>query len=367
MTATRILPFFLFILVGLFSPSAVEAQLVEQKGVGSVSYKGVFGISTEKKQEAVRRAQLDALRRYVADMSQSRRDEYNAVRSTIEGNVGRYVRVARVLSEKRNKDLKRFEVVIRAEIDEGLIRQQLSETAEVANVPDAERSLLTFIFVARKAASVRTFDDKETTVTRSTETSEAAHSTNASDTGLVVEEGSTSTSVEQSGGSTEVKADQIQYTVTESAGINSTLTRIFGDAKYVVIESEMVAAETGGLMDLKAFKEDFANGTDIAAPTRSNAAKGCRNVGIRFLAIGNLDIGRNLEDSASGLTKVFVNVSGKVYDVSRRFPVTVATIGPVQYSGQGPTQPVAERNALLLAGEEAAQELVSQMRAKNLY
>jgi hypothetical protein len=183
----------------------------------------------------------------------------------------------------------------------------------------------------------------------------------------VVEEGSTSTSVEQSGGSTEVKADQIQYTVTESAGINSTLTRIFGDAKYVVIESEMVAAETGGLMDLKAFKEDFANGTDIAAPTRSNAAKGCRNVGIRFLAIGNLDIGRNLEDSASGLTKVFVNVSGKVYDVSRRFPVTVATIGPVQYSGQGPTQPVAERNALLLAGEEAAQELVSQMRAKNLY
>jgi len=48
-------------------------------------------------------------------------------------------------------------------------------------------------------------------------------------------------------------------------------------------------------------------------------------------------------------------------------PRTVATIGPVQYSGLGPTQSVAERNALILAGESAAGELVSQMRAKNLF
>ena len=353
--------------LGILLPLVASAQVVEQKGVGSVEYRGIFGVSTEKKQQAVRRAQVDALRRYVATMSQSRRDEYETVRNTIEGNISRYVSVERILSERKNKEVKRFEVVIRAAIDEGLILQQLSETADIANVPAEERSMLTFIFLSRKASNVRTFDDKQTTVARTTETAESARSVESQGNDVAVEESSTQTEIDQTGGSTEIKSDQIEYAVSESSGLNSTLTRVFSDAQYVVIESGMVAAETGGLMDLDAFKEDFSSGTDIAAATRSAAAKGCRNVGIRFLAIGNLDIGRNLKDPASGLTKVFVNVSGKIYDVSRRFPVTVATIGPIQYSGQGPTQPVAERNALLLAGEEAAQELVSQMRAKNLY
>ncbi len=63
---------------------------------------------------------------------------------------------------------------------------------------------------------------------------------------------------------------------------------------------------------------------------------------------------------------MFVNVNTKVYDTSKALPTTVATIGPVQYAGLGPTQDVAERNALMQAGETAAKELVSQMRAKNL-
>ena len=74
-----------------------------------------------------------------------------------------------------------------------------------------------------------------------------------------------------------------------------------------------------------------------------------------------------MKDPVTGMIEVAVNVNAKVYDVSKRFPKTVAAVGPVQYSAIGQTQTIAERNALQRAGEKAACELISQMRAKNLY
>ena len=82
---------------------------------------------------------------------------------------------------------------------------------------------------------------------------------------------------------------------------------------------------------------------------------------------GTLDVGAKKIDPISGLVRVFVNVNAQILDCSDFFPIVVASIGPVQFSGQGPDATVAENNALLYASEEAAKQLVSQLSNKNIY
>jgi hypothetical protein len=60
-------------------------------------------------------------------------------------------------------------------------------------------------------------------------------------------------------------------------------------------------------------------------------------------------------------------VRGQVWDVTRRLPKKVASVGPIQFSGLGPNPKVAKSNALILASREASRELVNQMNAKGLH
>ena len=62
----------------------------------------------------------------------------------------------------------------------------------------------------------------------------------------------------------------------------------------------------------------------------------------------------------------FVEVEPAVPMVDEDLPKTVASVGPVQYSGLGPDDAVAKRNALALAAKEVAKTIVHQMNAKGL-
>jgi hypothetical protein len=48
------------------------------------------------------------------------------------------------------------------------------------------------------------------------------------------------------------------------------------------------------------------------------------------------------------------------------FPEVVASIGPVQVRSQGLEDNEAEKNALIKAGEKAAQEIVNSLKAQGI-
>jgi len=341
--------------------------MVEEQGVGQMNYEGRFNVNTSDKQEALDAAKLNALQTLVSGFDTAKQMEYTKVQSVIERDLDRFVPTLMILDESIDKKSRTYTVVGRATINLGLIEMEMTKASAVQNVNEADRSYLTFVFLSRKAVTVKQYDAKVTTRRDETSTEEITESQGI-DGNTVAATGETYTSQSTTtGGSTEIKADKITYDVSSSDDINTTVLKVFGNAGYEVVEAEMVADETMGQMDLEAFIADFSQGEDISAATRKSAANGCRDLDIRYLAIGKLDIGQNLQDPATGMIRVYVNVNAKVYDVSSRFPKTVASVGPVQYSGIGPTQDVAQRNALQSAGEQAASELVSQMRSKNLY
>ena len=86
-----------------------------------------------------------------------------------------------------------------------------------------------------------------------------------------------------------------------------------------------------------------------------------------YLALGTLDVGMKSKDPATGLVRVNVTVTGKVLDVSGRFPKTASSVGPVQIAGLGPNPTVARTNALSKAAETAARQLSDELNAKGFH
>jgi len=358
------------ILLLLISLAVIFLQLEASESKGMAQYQQERyrkSLKAEERQQLINAAKINALDNYVGAFGTSKLKEYEKIRSIVESDLDKFVANVLILSESSDKSTKSHEIVIRATIRENLINNEFSKVSSVANISEDERSYLTFIFLSRKATSVKQYDDKVSKRVDTTNIEETTQSEIVTDTEIGVSAETYKSASSTTGGSTEIKADKISYDVSSSDDINTTVLQVFGDAGYEVVEAEMVADETGGLMNLDDFINDFSQGEDISAATRKNAAVGCRDLEIKYFAIGKLDIGQNIKDSVTGLTRVYVNVNAKVYDVSKRFPKTVASVGPVQYSGMGPTQDVAQRNALQQAGQKASNELVSQMRSKNLY
>jgi hypothetical protein len=82
--------------------------------------------------------------------------------------------------------------------------------------------------------------------------------------------------------------------------------------------------------------------------------------------MGTLDVGLSDTDPATGNIRVYVTVTGKVLDLQGRFPRTVSSVGPIQFSGLGPNESVARSNALRLASESAAQQIADEMSLRSI-
>jgi hypothetical protein len=342
------------------------AQSTKQQGVGQIKYSGWGGPSSNVKDEAVQKAKLSAIEKYTAGFTTSKMMSYEKIRTTIEGNLDRYITEYKILADETDKDAKRYSVVIDASINVALIEVELQKVSAIESVSADEKSYLSFVFVAREVSSRKAFDARRTerTVEESlSEEAEVAHADGAS-AGITSE--IRTDRIRTTGGLTLQKSDEVEYDVSSAQDINAAMTNIFTSAGYEVIEADYLQEESNGLVNVENFIADFRYGDDISGDTRRDAAKGCRELGVQFFAIGTMDVGAKDIDSVSGLYRVYVSVNGKIMDLKGRFPKTVASIGPVQFAGLGPEQSVARRNALRQAGESAAKDLVSQLRAKDI-
>ncbi len=353
------------ILVMLF-PGHLHAQLATEQGVGQITYKGWGSPNAKARQEAILRAKLNALTRYSANFDQAKAINYEKIKATVQGDPDRFVTNYSIIDEAVDKKSKSLRVAIQATIDSRAIQLELQKISAIYGVAEQDKSYLTFVFVAREATSVKVFDEKRTTIITEDSSQENTETT-------IAEQGDLSFSTVNSkdvrtttGGSTVQKADQIKWDVSNADTINTAMSKIFSTAGFEVIDAEYLTSETAGLVDVAHFIDDFKYGDDISGNTKRDAVAGCRDLEIQYLAIGTLDVGIKHKDPVSGMTKVFVSVTGKIMSLNGRFPKTVAAVGPLQFSGLGPNQTVSKNNALLLAAEKAASQLTAQLSAKGI-
>ena len=165
----------------------------------------------------------------------------------------------------------------------------------------------------------------------------------------------------ETGGSSTQKSDDTTWRLIPAQSLNAQFTGVFAKAGFDVVEAAYVEPQSKGLLSVKSIERDYETGNDLSPETLRNTAQGLKNAEIPYLALGTLDVGTKDQDPSTGLVRVYVTVSGKILDLNSRFPKVVSSVGPVQFARTGPTEAVAQTNALKLAADSAARELVSQI------
>jgi hypothetical protein len=380
-----------FVLIGLFACGyqAALADTVSAKGMASVQLSGK--LTAELKGSVLRDAKINALDRYISEANQAKAANYGLARATIVGDIDAYILSATILSEtvdsKPLAEIKKpkkgnYQVVVRADIDANRLNNELKSHSAVANTSSYEKSLLTFVFVARQQKSVKSYDDKvykrseaqgseqsESGANRQSSESERISGSTVALDDTVAESSSSkknSVSTTTTGGSKTAKANIVEWDVAPASEVTSVMTGIFSSAGFEVVEAEYLEEESGGLVSVEAIRNDYSTGDDLASATLRNTAKGIRSVEIPYFALGTLDVGMRSTDPSSGLVRIYVTVSGKVLDVSGRFPKTVSAVGPIQVAGLGPDESVARVNGLKLAAEAAAKQMADELNAKGV-
>ena len=356
----------LLLTIVLFMATDVLAAIVMKQGVGQIKYSGWGNPSTSVKQEAIEKAKINALKKFTGTFTVSETKNYEKIRTSVESDIDRYIIDYKVIDDDTDKDTKLYRIAIEASINKSLIEIELQKVSAVQQAPSDERSYMGFVFVARKVKSRKVFDVRrtkraveETTIEESEESSAGAEEIHFAGESI-------KDTVKKTGGSSVQRSDELEYDVSNASDINKTMINIFSTAGYEVVEAVYLEDYTDGLVNVSDFIEDFRFGDDISGKTRRSAVKGCKDAGIAFFAIGTLDIGAKDVDPVSGLIRVYVSVNGNILDLRSRFPKTIASVGPVQYAGLGLDQAVASRNALTLAGKNAAKDLTAQLNAKKV-
>ena len=363
------IPYIAVLLLACITFSGVinaNANMIKKQGVAEIAYKGWGAPSAEIKKEAFEKAKLSAFNRYIGTFDKSKLFTYEKIRPEIESNLDRYIIDCKTIDDLFDKKTKIYKVVVEATINSSLVEVEIQKHTDIQQTSDADKSYISFVFVARQEVARKSYNAKVSKVKSHAESEKEKESSSHSGNSGSATSDYQKMTIDKHGGSTLQRSDEIEYDVSNSSEINNAMVKILTEAGYEVVEAEYLEEETEGLVKVKNFIEDFRYGSDISGKTKRNAIKGCRSVEVYYFAIGTMDVGTKDIDPTSGLTRVYVSVNGKVLDLHRRFPKTVASVGPIQFAGLGPNQTVATRNALKLAGEKAAESLVSQMRAKGI-
>lgn len=367
---------YLAILALLAAPFVAQAQVVQVKGVGTVSYSGELAPAVKEK--AYQKAQVAAVERYFAENGEAESQNFEAIQDKIEENLDRFILSTSILNEQDQPSLRKYSVAVRVELNVAKLRNTLRSSSSAAKAANYEKSQLVYLFVGREVSSVRAFDarvvqrmesagsvrESKTNTTRGSE-GEAITDTSVS-TSASKQTNRNSISKEsvrvETGGSTTRRADDISYRLLPMSNVKTSITSVFSQGGFNVADPEFVLGDK----DYKTATQDFSAGNDLRPATMRSVVATLKKNQVPLLVLATLDVGAPSEDPASGMQRVAVTVTGRVLDLSGGLPREVASVPAVQYFGVAPDNATAMNKGLKDASLAAAREVVSRLNANGV-
>ena len=336
------------------------AQAIETRGQIAYSYEGgIFSDSPsdEDKATALKTAKITALKKYLSSLGPAQQKLLRDLQPRIEANPDEFLTSCAIVAEDVNKKTKVFNLVVRVGINEQLINAELKANTASNMAASGSGSAFSSLFVARRITESKQFKERETTVTRS----EAEQSGNYSQG----TETASKTEMKQTGGNVVRKASKNTYGKLSSTDFDASFNEIMTSNGFETIDYSDVASECGGPA-YSSLQNAFMKGDELPQDLRSKAIKAAKKCDVQFFAAGYLNVGAPETDSVSGNRKVVVSVNGMVWNIQKRLPRKVGSVGPVQAFGLGPDDDTARRAALEIAAKKAADIIASQLGTKNI-
>lgn len=318
--------------------------------------------------QALKQAKNLVIKNYASGFNQSKASAFLQKQSEILQNVDAYLLGYNVTDQYCNEEARTFSLSIRASVNENALSGLLGSMSAAKNVSRSQKSLMVTMFVAREVETLQQFDAKVFKRIDQDNFSTETDSVEASGSGAEVTSAQNSSQSVTTGGSTTQRSDQIEYIVSDmGSDLDRTVSNVLTQGGFRVAASFAVQRRSDGLFDIAAMKEDFGSANEISPENLDNAAMALQQLNVPYFAVATLDIGSKKKDPVTGNFRVTVSVTGQVYQVDGFLPEVVASVGPVQYSALGPDQTVARRNALSLAAEKAAGEIVDTLNVAGIY
>lgn len=368
--------FFVALAAMAFALSSAQAQISQARGKATLPYTAKAA-PPDVKATAMKNAQLKAVEMYYAEAGESEAAAFDAMRQKILDNPDRYILESTVLSEDDNTGSKQYTVAVKVSLNVANLRNDMKAGSAVGKATRSERSALAFVFVSREQDSEKAFDtrvtkrvdqgvkvDAQRTVSGKGSEGESIRgnqvSTNETRSDQLSGSANVSRTIE-TGGTRTRRASESTWRLFPSANLNQVFTQTFSRAGFKVNEATLIEPYTGGAFKVATIENDYKAGNDLQSSTMQSIVQGMKNAQIPYIALGTLDLGLADTDPQSGMQRVAVTVNARVLDVTQTIPDTIASVGPVQYAGVGPTEGEARNNALKLAANNAARELTAQL------
>lgn len=363
-------------LLALFFVASCYAQQIDVRGTASLTYKEK--LTPEIRNQAIEKARLKAVENYFAQLGQAETENFDKNVDEIEKTIEKFTSDPIVLSDQDDQASKRFSIAVRVQINVARLRNTIKGSSAVASGAAGEKSKMIFVFVGREVAEVKSFDDrvvkqevaaatrntKDSTQKQGKESEKITSTSVATSSSKNVQNqvGVEASSRTETGGSTTRKADQVSRSVFATNDLNVSINGAFSQAGFDVSEAAFVLP--GQI--LTNINKEFTTGNQLSPESLKSVASSLSQSAIPYFVIATLDVGQQDRDSATGMARVTVSVTGQVYDLSSWPPRTAGAVGPTQIVGLGTDPAQARTSALKRAAETASRELISRLNAKSV-
>lgn len=360
---------FLLILV-----SAKALALDESKGMASIAYKGK--VTPQLMQSAAVDAKYNALERFVANTNKSKLSIFDAKKSEIMARIDDFVMNPVVISKNDDREMKTFTIVIRAEIHtdrlQNLLNSNTGSRPDSRGVLTRDGKRMVLIIIPRTQSSRKIYDDRvvkraDMSVSGSGKTNEQISVINSeslrsgresiSDSRTDSSNFSKSISVKsETGGSREIKADKVQWSLLSSNEVYAGMSQTFLEAGIRTVKAESLQG-----INLPSIRNQYASGNDISPESYRSIIASVRAAGHDYVAIGYMDAEIQGVDPQFGLNRVSITVNGNVVEASSGDDLGIFT---TTVNGMGKSDGEAQKNGIANASKETAEYIVDQLNTQ---
>ena len=339
-----------------------------------VSYEsGFFSDSPneETRKKVLPAARAEVWKSYVGKQDTSLIRAIEGKREELQKRLDEIVTNVEFIDEQVDKDSKKIRFTVRAVVNDNLVSTLVTSGGAASGagssfgfliLPRIQTEAKSFDATVRKKATATTSLVQENIEAEQVKEAEGG----ASERGVKGDQ-VTMTASAKTSGSTTRKAQKVKWGLGDAKDVDANISKYLTESGYEPSAYADVAAECGSVKTAEVRADLLASETaELSDDVRKEVFKAMRECEQRFFAIGTLDFDSIEQDRNSGGVRARASVNVQVYELSKRIPRKVASVGPVDYYGVGPREDGARSDALKQAAKEAAQQIVNQLRAKSL-
>ena len=364
----------------LLSPLTPEAQVISEKGIGSMELQRLTCRNNRPSDQkvhlaAIEKAKLSAWSKYTASFNAEKTASYLEKENEFTGNLENYITDFVVLDSDCSKSRRVYTISLRVSINATKVDSVLVTGAGGSELrAELKGQGIMYLVVPRETDDAEIFDARRNTQTQTKRSLSADEMISESEGSISITEASTQREAVTTGGKTTQQRTDRTYVIGDltdaESQIGNVLTTLGMRGMSASRLENMAVNRMGYSPFIKDVLDQFSGkigdyGANISPQTREEIINMISDVGqgrIAYFMLGTMDTSTPRTDPDTGAKKMDVLVNVQLYKIDDFFGAeVVATVGPEIKSAFGETDVIAKTEALKKAFSEATNTLIFKL------